>query len=96
MKDSNQAVTNDLNNNYVNAHLMKNNDWTFIVREKDILNIKALENKNERVLMYACRESEVKKLKKFKTALEDVSNEIESDNEKDSKSKGKKKSKKNE
>ena len=45
--------------------------------------------------MYACRESEVKKLKKFKTALEDVSNEIESDNEKDSKSKGKKKSKKN-
>ena len=73
----------------------KYNDWTFIVREKDILNIKALENKNERVLMYACRESEVKKLKKFKTALEDVSNEIESDNEKDSKSKGKKKSKKN-
>lgn len=95
LKDSNQAVTNDLNNNYVNAHLMKNNDWTFIVREKDILNIKALENKNERVLMYACRESEVKKLKKFKTALEDVSNEIESDNEKDSKSKGKKKGKKN-
>ncbi len=92
---NNVAEMNDLGDNYVNGSLVKYNDWTFIVREKDILNIKALENKNERVLMYACRESEVKKLKKFKTALEDVSNEIESDNEKDSKSKGKKKSKKN-
>ena len=54
---------------------------TFPTNSSYILNIKALENKNERVLMYACRESEVKKLKKFKTALEDVSNEIESDNE---------------
>ncbi len=63
--DTNQIVNDNQNNSFVNADLMNNSDWTFIVREKDVLNIKALENQNERVLMYACKESEIKKLKKF-------------------------------
>ncbi len=56
----------------VNGKLMSDKDWTFIVREQDILNIKALENQTERVIMYACKESDIKKAKKFHNTIADV------------------------
>ncbi|MDE6967631.1 MAG: hypothetical protein K2P12_03150 [Clostridia bacterium] len=93
--DNNKIADSNINSAYVNGSLMKNSDWTFIVREKDILNLKVLENQSERVLMYCCRESEIKKLKKFQNAIaEEVKDyNSESDNQNDSnasKSKSKK------
>ena len=92
--DTNQIVNDNQNNSFVNADLMNNSDWTFIVREKDVLNIKALENQNERVLMYACKESEIKKLKKFQNAIAEVSSVPEEDADKQNNSKQKNKKKK--
>ncbi len=56
----------------VNGRLITDKDWTFLVREQDILNIKALENQTERVIMYACKESDIKKAKKFHNTIADV------------------------
>lgn len=92
--DTNQIVNDNQNNSFVNADLMNNSDWTFIVREKDVLNIKALENQNERVLMYACKESEIKKLKKFQNAIAEGSSVPEEDAYKQNNSKQKNKKKK--
>ena len=92
--DTNQIVNDNQNNSFVNADLMNKSDWTFIVREKDVLNIKALENQNERVLMYACKESEIKKLKKFQNAIAEGSNLPEEDADKQNNSKQKNKKKK--
>ena len=92
--DTNQIVNDNQNNSFVNADLMNNSDWTFIVREKDVLNIKALENQNERVLMYACKESEIKKLKKFQNAIAEGSSVPEEDADKQNNSKQKNKKKK--
>ena len=81
----------------VNGRLITDKDWTFLVREQDILNIKALENQTERVIMYACKESDIKKAKKFHNTIADVGRK-ELDNilgeEENSKPNKKKKSKK--
>ena len=91
--NNNQVVNNNSNSAYINSDLMNNSDWTFVVREKDVLNIKALENQNERVLMYACKESEIRKLKKFQNALAEDTKDFESDDDSNDNATDKKKQK---
>ena len=77
----------------VNNYKVGYKDWTFVIKETDVLNPEVLENQNERVLMYACKESEIRKLKKFQSALAEDTNEIGETNINNTDSKSNKKGK---
>ena len=77
----------------VNNYKVGYKDWTFVIKETDVLNPEVLENQNERVLMYACKESEIRKLKKFQSALAEDTNEENETNINNTDSKSNKKGK---
>ncbi len=53
----------------VNNYKQGYRDWTFVVKESDILNLDLLESPQERILFYAVKESEAKKVKKLQNQI---------------------------
>ena len=53
----------------VNNYKVGYKDWTFVIKENDVLNLNVLEAPQERILFYALKESEAKKVKKLQNQI---------------------------
>ncbi len=53
----------------VNNYKVGYKDWTFVIKENDVLNLSVLEAPQERILFYALKESEAKKVKKLQNQI---------------------------
>ena len=85
----------------VNNYKVGYKDWTFVIKENDVLNLDVLENATDRIMFYAVKENDLRKVKKLQSQIDqadsnvnvnninDISQNVESD--KNAKKKNKKK-----
>ena len=60
----------------VNNYKVGYKDWTFVIKENDVLNLNVLESPQERILFYALKESEVKKVKKLQNQIDQADGNV--------------------
>ena len=88
------------NASVINPYTVKNSDWTFVIKEKDVVNIDLLNAPTDKIMFYAFKEADAKGIKKFQSQLmenikENQAAQTENNHSKDSKkSKSKKDNKK--
>ena len=63
----------------VNNYKVGYKDWTFVIKENDVLNLSVLEAPQERILFYALKESEAKKVKKLQNQISPADNGVYTD-----------------
>ncbi|MDE6967768.1 MAG: hypothetical protein K2P12_03835 [Clostridia bacterium] len=64
----------------VNNYKVGNKDWTFVVKDTDILNLKELEYPQEEIMFYAFKKNDLKKIKKFEKQIEEAESKANSNN----------------
>ncbi len=53
----------------INKNAVTCKDWTYVIKENNVLNPDLLESTNDRVLLYGFKENDVRKLKKFQNKI---------------------------
>ena len=79
VKETERVVTN-VRGTIVNNYKVGNKDWTFVVKDTDILNLKELEYPQEEIMFYAFKKNDLKKIKKFEKQIEEAESNANSNN----------------
>ncbi len=94
-KDNSEEISDNsqANASVINPYTVKNSDWTFVIKEKDVVNIDLLNAPTDKIMFYAFKEADAKGIKKFQSQLMENIKENQAEQIGDNHSKDSKKSK---
>ena len=94
-KDNSEEILDNsqANASVINPYTVKNSDWTFVIKEKDVVNIDLLNAPTDKIMFYAFKEADAKGIKKFQSQLMENIKENQAAQTEDNHSKDSKKSK---
>ena len=87
VKDNGATSSESTNNSFrnvrgtiVNNYKVGYKDWTFVMRETDILNLDVLESPQDEVMFYAFKKNDLRKVKKLQSQIDQSESNVKANN----------------
>ncbi len=65
----------------VNNYKVGYKDWTFVIKETDVLNIEALESPQDEIMFYAFKKNDLRKVNKLQSQIDQVDSDTNLSNQ---------------
>ena len=87
VKDNGATSSESTNNSFrnvrgtiVNNYKVGYKDWTFVMKETDILNLDVLESPQDEVMFYAFKKNDLRKVKKLQSQIDQSESNVKANN----------------